>query len=421
MKRALVVLSLCGALPLSLPQGTIPFSGTLCAQDLFPEVSARRQAAIDRARKRVSEAINASRRASDARAREILSAARAELRRDADLPDSVLGDLDRSITRELDILGQASGAPPILPIPNPGASPSSGQGSGPGSGPKPGALLPPPNRDRAQMDEEGLWNDRRRKVEDDAKLGEKREKAFGGQLDGVERAATPPKDDVTGPSLERQKIIASRTSMDGHPTPAEKTIMRKLSQPLGKDMDKVPLDDFFKYLGDKHGIEVLFSQADLEAQNSGVLSADTPKISGRLSVRSAIRMVVAKYNLSYWIVDEGIEVVSQEKARTTMLTKTYYVGDLAAVFQPPTWNYQIWRNAWGNPVVVYGPNPAGTPVGQQLIMRQNIEALMQMITGIDPQAFGSNGQARISYHPATMSLIIKATAEDHQKIMGGGK
>jgi hypothetical protein len=132
-------------------------------------------------------------------------------------------------------------------------------------------------------------------------------------------------------------------------------------------------------------------------------------------------MVVAKYNLSYWIVDEGIEVVSQEKARTTMLTKTYYVGDLAAVFQPPTWNYQIWRNAWGNPVVVYGPNPAGTPVGQQLIMRQNIESLMQMITGIDPQAFGSNGQARISYHPATMSLIIKATAEDHQKIMGGGK
>ena len=35
--------------------------------------------------------------------------------------------------------------------------------------------------------------------------------------------------------------------MDGHPTPAEKTIMRKLSQPFGKDMDKVPLDDFFKY------------------------------------------------------------------------------------------------------------------------------------------------------------------------------
>ena len=409
MKRALLVLFLCGTFQLPLPPGSAPRSEMLCAQDLLPEVSARRQAAIDRARKRVTEAINASRRASDARAREILASARADLRRDTDLPDSVLGDLDRSISRELDILGQASGAPPVLPPPSPG------------NGAKPGALLPPPNRDRAQMDEEGLWNDRRRKIGDDARLGEKREKAFNGQLDGVERSATAPGDDVTGPSPERQKIIASRTSMDGHPTPAEKTIMRKLSQPLGKDMDKVPLDDFFKYLGDKHGIEVLFSQADLEAQNAGVLSADTPKISGRLSVRSAIRMVVAKYNLSYWIVDEGIEVVSQEKARTTLLTKTYYVGDLAAVFQPPTWNYQIWRNAWGNPVVVYGPNPAGTPLGQQLIMRQNIESLMQMIIGIDPQAFGSNGQARISYHPATMSLIIKATAEDHQKIMGGGK
>ena len=141
MKRAIVVLSLCGALPITLPHVSVPLSGTLCAQDLLPEVSARRQAAIDRARKRVSEAMQASRRASDARAREILSAARAELRRDMDLPDSVLGDLDRSITRELDILGQASDAPPILPAPNPGA------------GPKPGALLPPPNRDRAQMDE----------------------------------------------------------------------------------------------------------------------------------------------------------------------------------------------------------------------------------------------------------------------------
>ena len=132
-------------------------------------------------------------------------------------------------------------------------------------------------------------------------------------------------------------------------------------------------------------------------------------------------MVVAKYNLSYWIVDEGIEVVSQEKSRTTLLTRTYYVGDLAAVFAPPTWNYQIWRNAWGNPVVLYGPNPAGTPLGQQLIMRQNVESLMQMIMGIDTQGFGADGQARITYHPATMSLVIKATAENHQKIMGGSR
>lgn len=393
MKWTMAVLFLCG----------IFASGKgLMAQDLLPEVSGRRQVAIERAKTRVSEAIRASHRATDNRAREILAAARADLRRETDLPDTTLGELDRAITRELDVLGQAAGAAPILPLPKPG----SGQ---------------PLVRERAQLDEEGLWNDRRRKAEADAKLGERREKAFAGQLDGVDQSAIAPKEGFAGPSAQRQKILANRTSMDGHPTSAEKAIIKKLTQPFGRDLDKATLDDFFKYLSDKHGIEVLYNQSDLDSQSAGILSASTPKISGKLSVRSAIRMVVAKYDLSYWIVDEGIEVVSQEKARTTLLTRTYYVGDLAAIFAPPTWNYQLWRNAWGNPVLLYGPNPAGTPLGQQLIMRQNVESLMQMIMGIDPQAFGGDRQARIVYHPATMSLVIKATAENHQKIMGGSR
>ena len=382
--------------------GILPSAKVLLAQDLLAEVSARRQIATQLAKTSVSEAIRASRRATDIRAREILAGARSDLRRETDLPDTTISELDRAITRELDVLGQAAGAAPILPLP------------------KPGTGLPLA-KERAQIDEEGLWNDRRRKAEADSKLVERREKAFEGQLDGVDKSAIAPKEDFSGPSAQRQKILANRVSMDGHPTAAEKTIIKKLSQPFGRDMDKVSLEDFFKYLSDKHGIEVLYSQSDLDSQSADILSAATPKISGKLTVRSAIRLVVAKYNLSYWIVDEGIEVVSQEKSRTTLLTRTYYVGDLAAVFAPPTWNYQIWRNAWGNPVVLYGPNPAGTPLGQQLIMRQNVESLMQMIMGIDTQGFGADGQARITYHPATMSLVIKATAENHQKIMGGSR
>ncbi len=395
MKWTIAIVFLCGILQ---------FGNVLLAQDLLPEVSGHRQVAIDRAKARVSEAIRASRRATDTRAREILSGARADLRRETDLPDTTISELDRVITRELEVLSQSAGALPVLPHPKPGT----------------GQPLP---KERAQLDEEGLWNDRRRKAEAEAKLGERREKALGEQLNGVDQSGIAPKEDFTGPSAERQKILANRSSMDGHPTPAEKAIIKKLNQPIGRELDNVTVEDFFKYLSDKHGIEVLYSQADLDSQGAGsvILSATTPKISGKLTIRSAIRMVVAKYNLSYWIVDEGIEVVSQEKARTTLLTRTYYVGDLAAVFAPPTWNYQLWRNAWGNPVLLYGPNPAGTPLGQQLIMRQNVLSLMEMITGIDSQAFGADGQSRITYHPGTMSLVIKATAENHQRIMGGAK
>lgn len=384
------------------------------AQDLLQEAAARRQVAIERAKVRVNEGIRASRRSSNTRAREILTGLRSDLRQDPDLPDSTIADLDKRISLEIEIIDESEGRkpgvsqpPPVLPAPRSGAAPGTGS-----------------NRaDRIEIDEEGLWSEKRRKIEANQKRLEKKADQFNGQLGKVEEAAIPPRGDVTPPSPERQRILANRASVDGHPTIAEKAIMSKLGQPLGKAMDGVRVTDFFNYLKDRHGIEVIYSEKDLEANSGGgdVLSAGTPRLSANMSIRTALRMVTGKYNLSYWIVDEGVEVVSAEKARTTLITRSYYIGDLVAVYQPPTWNYQLWQNAWGNPVLVYGPNPAGTPLGQQLQMRQNINSLIQMIMNVDPAAFRGDNPATIVYNPATMSLVIKATAENHQKIMGGGR
>ncbi len=380
------------------------------AQDLFKETAARREVAIEKAKVKVNEAIQASRRASDTRAREILNQARVDLRGDTELPDATITTLDKRILAELDTIDKGAENKKLATLPPPRTGP---------------ATTPPPaaKQDRMEIDEEGLWNAKRRKFDNIQKAEDKKGDNFSGQLNKVEEAAVPPKGDFVPPSAEKQKLFANRTTMDGHPTVAEKAVIAKLGQPLGKAMDGVRVTDFFTFLKDRHGIEVIYSQKDLEANTGGgdVLSATTPKISGNLSIRSALRMVTGKFNLSYWIVDEGVEVVSQEKARSTLITRSYYIGDLVAVYQPPTWNYQLWRNAWGNPVLVYGPNPAGTPLGQQLQMRQNVQSLIQMIVDIDPSAFKGENPSTVVYHPGTMSIIIKATAENHQKIMGGGR
>jgi len=390
---------------------------TLNAQDLLKETAARREVAIEKAKVRVNEAIRASRRASNTRAREILNQVRVEIREDHDLPDTTIADLDKKIRVEMEIVDESDGKKTPAALPPPSTLPP------PRTGGAPSAAKPDANRqDRIEMDEEGLWSAKRRKVDALQNKDLKKAENFAGQLGKVEEAAVPPKGDFNAAPPERQKVIASRSSMDGHPTTAEKAIMIKLGNPLGQNMDGIRVNDFFNYLRDRHGIEVLYSQKDLESNNGGdILTATIPKISGNLSVRSALRMVTGKLNLSYWIVDEGVEVVSQEKARNTMITRSYYVGDLVAVYQPPTWNYQLWRNAWGNPVLVYGPNPAGTPLGQQIQMRQNVESLIQMIVNVDPAAFKGENPSTVVYHPASMSIIIKATAENHQKIMGGGR
>lgn len=391
--------------------------GQALAQDLLKETAARREVAMEKAKVKVTEAIQASRRASDTRAREILTQARVDLRSDTELPDATITALDKRILAELDTIDKSGESKKLatLPPPRTGAAPT-----------LPAAKqdrIDPSKKDRIEIDEEGLWSAKRRKFDNIQKGEDKKGDNFSGQLNKVEEAAVPPKGDFVPPSAEKQKAFANRASMDGHPTLAEKAIIAKLGQPLGKAMDGVRVTDFFTYLKDRHGIEVIYSQKDLEANTGGgdVLSATTPKISGNLSIRSALRMVTGKFNLSYWIVDEGVEVVSQEKARSTLITRSYYIGDLVAVYQPPTWNYQLWRNAWGNPVLVYGPNPAGTPLGQQLQMRQNVQSLIQMIVDVDPSAFKGDNPSTVVYHPGTMSIIIKATSENHQKIMGGGR
>ena len=49
----------------------------------------------------------------------------------------------------------------------------------------------------------------------------------------------------------------------------------------------------------------------------------------RATLRTVLRRILGDVNLAYIVKDEAIQVVTPARARETLSTRTYYVGDLA--------------------------------------------------------------------------------------------
>ena len=97
-----------------------------------------------------------------------------------------------------------------------------------------------------------------------------------------------------------------------------------------------------------------------------------------------------------------INVVTREKAASMMETRVYYIGDLVTPLG-------------GGFTGV--PGRASAPTTDPDLARKNVENLIKQIKeSIDPNSWKggpSDGKGEISYHPASMALIVKASAEVH--------
>jgi hypothetical protein len=102
------------------------------------------------------------------------------------------------------------------------------------------------------------------------------------------------------------------------------------------------------------------------------------------------------------IKDNMIQVVTRDKAAHMMETRVYYVGDLVTPLG-------------GGFTGV--PGRAAIPTTDPEAVRKNVQSLIEQIKGsIDPASWrggGSDGKGEITYHAASMALIVKASAEVH--------
>jgi hypothetical protein len=214
----------------------------------------------------------------------------------------------------------------------------------------------------------------------------------------VDRSAMLPIGDIEFPKDWAEKT-KRRKAAQNPMTARERAILEALNKPITLDVKDAKfydvIDQLEKLLGqtlvlDEDGLK----QANVSEDSLVALRAKRPR-----SARTVLREVLSPLGLTYVIKDQAIYVTTKEKARSMMVVRTYYLGD------------------------VMGPlNPYLPPALNQLQMAQNVAYIIDLIKRtVDPETWadvGRDGQGTIAFDPITMSLVVKQSAEVHFMLSG---
>lgn len=109
---------------------------------------------------------------------------------------------------------------------------------------------------------------------------------------------------------------------------AEETILAALAKPTTMDFQSTPLEKAVAYLKDLHEIEIQLDNKALEDSGANAATPVDGKLSG-LSLRSALRLVIGRHDLTSIIKDEVLLITTKEVAEAELVTRTYPCADLA--------------------------------------------------------------------------------------------
>ena len=110
---------------------------------------------------------------------------------------------------------------------------------------------------------------------------------------------------------------------------AERRIREALNSPTQIELVETPLKDIVAYLKDFHHIEIQLDTAALKEAGVDESTPVTKNLKG-VSLRSALRLILAERELKYVIHNEVLLITSSAKAESEeyMETRAYPVGDL---------------------------------------------------------------------------------------------
>jgi hypothetical protein len=112
--------------------------------------------------------------------------------------------------------------------------------------------------------------------------------------------------------------------------PAEQRIESALRGPLsptGMDYTETPLEEVVNLLSTEYNIPIQIDEAALEATGLDATEPVTINLHN-VSLRSALRLMLKKLQLTYVIQDEVLMITTPEEAETRLVVKVYPVADL---------------------------------------------------------------------------------------------
>lgn len=227
-----------------------------------------------------------------------------------------------------------------------------------------------------------------------------KDRRFDQVIRDVERSAIPPSGDVEFPKDWREKTQRRKPFDYVRMSAREKAILKALNTPISVNFKGDRFQDVLEYLATMTGQPIFL---DKNSIRDAQIDYETPiNLNVRnVTMRTILKKILGEFGLTYVVKDEAIQVVSAEKAREMMTVRAYYMGDLLGVGGGP-----------GDPLTnIFGPG-----VGQ-FQMVQTIASIIDMVQTIDPQSWQANGgPGSVFFNYATMSLVIKNSAEVHGMI-----
>ena len=218
--------------------------------------------------------------------------------------------------------------------------------------------------------------------------------AFLGVGRDIEKSSTPPGSDYELPRDWRERT--AKRGSGPKMTEREKAIMKVLDTPIQGELSGT-FSQAIDYLQTATGQTIVVDKQAMEEAGITYETQVNMKLR-KATTRTILKKVLSELGLAYVIKDESIFVTSAARARDTLTTRTYYVGDLAGVTD-------VRFGAYLNRVQAV----------------QAIAMIVEMIQSqVDPSSWRANGgPGSIVFEPLTMSLIIRQTAEVH--FMLGGR
>jgi hypothetical protein len=231
------------------------------------------------------------------------------------------------------------------------------------------------------------------RLAESAKIKSAKEAGFSGVIQSTEAAAVPS---------DKVMVFASdyayRAAQRGKQklTDQEKSLLKALNSVMSVDFNKTSFRDVIDYMTERTGQNI---NLETESLKEAMVEYDDPVTfkAKKVTVRTILKKVLGDRGLTYIIKDGGIQVVTPQKARETLVARSYPVGDLGSSF-----------------------DMRFPPLLRRLQMLQNVAQLIDLIqNSIEPSTWQANGgTGTITFYEPSMSLVIRQTAEMHYQLGG---
>ncbi|HEY1859767.1 MAG TPA: hypothetical protein VGG61_05415, partial [Gemmataceae bacterium] len=215
----------------------------------------------------------------------------------------------------------------------------------------------------------------------------------------IDKSASLPKGDIEFPPPEQWARL-TKARVQKKLTEKEQNILKTLDSSIKVDFKDSRLEDVIDYLQTRTGLTIILDKTALDEAGVTYESLVSANFKQGVSVRTLLRVVLNKVNLTYIVKDEAITVLTPERAKNTMVTRTYYLGDL----------------------VSYTDARLGPVLTQALLLKTGRE-IVEMVKGsVDPTSWRENGgEGTIVFDPRTLSIVVKQSSEVHSMLESGYK